>query len=78
MGLFKNNNDSKDIAKKRLKKIISYEKNNLSSEKLDIIKSEILFTVSDYFPVDRESSQVFIMEDKQEPALVAILPFTRD
>lgn len=78
MGIFKSKQDSKDIAKKRLKSIISNEKNNMTLEKLDIIKSEILLTVEDYFPIQRQASQVYIIEENQESSIVVILPIAKE
>lgn len=78
MGLFKSKQDSKDIAKKRLKELISNERNNMTTEKLDLIKSEILLTVEDYFPIQRQASQVYIIEENQESSIVVILPIAKE
>ena len=78
MSFFRNRQDSKDIAKKRLKNLISYEKNNMTVEKLDMIKSEVLNTVEDYFYVNRINSDVYITEEDGEPAIVVIVPIAKD
>ncbi|MPW26595.1 hypothetical protein GC105_12430 [Alkalibaculum sp. M08DMB] len=78
MVFFKSKQNSKDVAKQRLKNIIANEKNNMTTEKLDIIKSEILHSVEDYFTVDRQSSEVYIAEENKEAAIVIILPIAKD
>lgn len=78
MGLFKYKQDSKDVAKKRLKSLLSNEKNNMTIEKLDMIKSEILHSVEDYFPVHRQLSEVYISEENNQSAIVVILPIAKE
>lgn len=78
MGFFKNRQDSKDVAKNRLKSLLSNEKNNMTTEKLDMIKSEILHSVEDYFPVDRQSSEVYISEENNKSFIVVILPIAKE
>ncbi|MFZ7131915.1 MAG: cell division topological specificity factor MinE [Eubacteriales bacterium] len=70
--------NSKDVAKKRLKTLLSYERNQISGEMLDLLKSEIIQCVQDYYPIDREGCEVFITEEKNDDsAIVAILPITK-
>lgn len=80
MKIFNGNeqSSSKDIAKQRLKSLLSLEKNQISSEILDMIRSEIIQCVGDYYNLDREKCQVFVSEEKDDTAIVAVLPITKE
>ena len=78
MGFFKYRQDSKDVAKKRLKSLLTNEKNNMNTEKLDMIKSEILHSVEDYFPIQRQLSEVYISKENNQSSIVVILPIAKE
>ncbi|WP_303859616.1 cell division topological specificity factor MinE [Alkalibaculum bacchi] len=78
MLFFRGKQDSKDIAKRRLQSLLSNEKNNMNTEKLDMIKSEIIHSVEDHFPVNRSSSEIYITEENKESAIVVILPIVKE
>ncbi len=78
MLFFKGKQDSKDIAKRRLLSLLSNEKNNMNTEKLDMIKSEIIHSVEDHFSVNRSSSEIYITEENKESAIVVILPIQKE
>lgn len=78
MRFLKNNQDnSKNVAKKRLLDLLSYEKHNISKELLDLIKSELINSVEDYFEINREACELFITEEEnEESAVIAIMPIS--
>ena len=78
MSFFRGKQDSKDIAKRRLQSLLSNEKNNTTTEKLDMIKSEIIHTVKDHFPVNRSLSDIYITEENNETAIIVILPINKE
>lgn len=69
-------NNSKEVAKKRLKSLLSYERHQISEEMLNIIKSDIIQCVEDYYKVDRNTCEVFISDD-EDSAIIAILPISK-
>jgi cell division topological specificity factor len=76
---FKKEN-SKEIAKERLKLVLVHDRSNVSPEILDQLKNEIIDVISKYVEIDREELDIQLTKTQTEegerivPALVANIP----
>ena len=76
---FKKEN-SKDIAKERLKLVLIHDRSNVSPEILDKLKSEIIAVITKYIEIDEEELDIQLTKTQTEegeriiPALVANIP----
>jgi len=79
----KESNNSKDIAKERLKLVLVHDRVNVSSNFLEMIKGEIIKVISDYMEIDEENLDMKMTRIRREeddallPALVANIPIKR-
>jgi cell division topological specificity factor len=73
--------ESKEIAKERLKNILLSDRINVSAEVLDMLKTDIVGVVKDYFDTNDKTSEVYITSSNEEPAiktsLIAVIPINK-
>ncbi len=76
MGFWNRGNQSKssNTAKERLKFVLVHDRTDLSLEKLDQIKNEILEVISRHIEIDPESVVIDIQHDGREQKLIADIP----
>lgn len=79
---FKREN-SKDIAKERLKLVLVHDRSNVSPEVLDQMRNEIIEVISKYIEIDREEMDIQLTKTQTDdgerivPALVANIPIKK-
>jgi len=74
---FSKDNNSKDIAKERLKLVLVHDRSNCSPELLEQIKNEIIQVLAKYVDVDESGLDIKISKAKEfdgKPALMANIP----
>ena len=71
---WKNNANSKDHAKSRLKLIIAHDRASINSDMLTAMREEILDVVARYVEVDREEMEFSLSNDRRMTSLTANLP----
>jgi cell division topological specificity factor len=87
MDLFKSfgrpGNNSREVAKERLKLVLVHDRVNISSSFLEMIKGDIIKIISDYMEIDEGNLEVKMTKLKRDeddtlvPALVANIPIKR-
>lgn len=76
---FKREN-SKEIAKERLKLVLIHDRSNVSPEVLEQLRNEIIEVISKYIEIDKEEMEIQLTKTQTEegerivPALVANIP----
>lgn len=81
--MFSKNDNSKDIAKERLKLVLIHDRANVSPQFLEMIKSEIIDVISDYMEIDEKGLEITLTRTRRDydnsmvPALVANIPIKR-
>jgi len=65
---------SKDVAKKRLKFALVYDKLEISDEMLQNLQSDIIAVISKYFEIDKSSLKLDIQRSDELSALVFNTP----
>lgn len=79
----KNDSNSKDIAKERLKLVLIHDRANVSPQFLEMIKGEIIGVISDYMEIDENGLEITLTRTKRDvddtsvPALVANIPIKK-
>lgn len=77
-GLLKNKQSSKNIAKERLKLVLVNDRSNCSPELLEIIKKDILMSISEHVDYDIDDLDIKITKTRDsssgKPMLVANIP----
>jgi cell division topological specificity factor len=76
MGFWNKENQSRSstTAKERLKFVLVHDRTDLSLEKLDQIKNEILEVISRHIDIDPELVVIDIQHDGREQKLIADIP----
>ncbi|EDS71422.1 cell division topological specificity factor MinE [Anaerofustis stercorihominis] len=70
---------SKDVAKERLQNILMKERTNISNDKLEMVKKDVLSVVNEYFEVNEMRSKTYLTkmkigkEKKEENVLVSLM-----
>lgn len=80
--MFNKSDNSKDIAKERLKLVLIHDRANVSPQFLEMIKGEILAVISDYMEIDEEGLEIKLTRTRREdgatvPALMANIPIRK-
>ncbi|MDF2839699.1 MAG: cell division topological specificity factor MinE [Clostridia bacterium] len=81
--MFSKSDNSKDIAKERLKLVLVHDRANVSPQFLEMIKGEILRVISDYMEIDEAGLEIKLTRTKRDvddtsvPALVANIPIRK-
>lgn len=79
----KTDNNSKDIAKERLKLVLVHDRANVSPQFLEMIKGEIIGVISDYMEIDEAGLEITLTRTKRDvdntsvPALIANIPIVK-
>ncbi|MBC8588838.1 cell division topological specificity factor MinE [Paratissierella segnis] len=79
----KNKENSKNIAKERLKLVLVQDRADISPKILDMIKSDIVRTISEYADIDNEGIDIKLTRMRKEgnkapvSALVANIPIIK-
>ena len=74
---------SKNVAKERLKLVLVHDRSDLSPQFLDMIKTDIIRVISEYAEIDEEGLDVKVTKMKKEnnqnpiSALVANIPIVK-
>jgi len=71
---WKNNTDSRNHAKSRLKLIIAHDRASINPDMMEAMRKEILEVVARYVEVDREEMQFTLSNDQRMTSLTANLP----
>lgn len=80
MKFFVRPKNTKDVAKDRLKLVLIHDRAGVSPELLDVIRGEIIKTISIYMDIDMQELDIQLTKTKSEesqglvPALVANIP----
>ena len=78
--LFKKEENSKNLAKERLKLVLIHDKANVSPQFLEMVKGEIITVIKKYMEIDEEYLDIQLTKTKSDagdrvvPALVANIP----
>jgi len=81
--MFSKSDNSKDIAKERLKLVLIHDRANVSPQFLEMIKGEIIGVISDYMEIDESGLEIRLTRTKRDiddtsvPALVANIPIRK-
>ncbi|WP_279230346.1 cell division topological specificity factor MinE [Thermohalobacter berrensis] len=81
--IFSKNNNSKNVAKERLKLVLIHDRANVSPRFLEMVKGDIIRVISDYMEIDEEGLDIKFTRTKRDsdnkpiPALVANIPIVR-
>lgn len=74
---WKNNANSRDDAKNRLKLVIAHDRAAINPEMMNSMREEILEVVARYVDIDREEMQFSLSNDRRITALTANLPIRK-
>ncbi len=66
--------NSGNIARDRLKYLILKDRVSCTNETIDMIKYDVLKTISNYIDVDNINSQIFIEQNDNKPLLIFKVP----
>lgn len=72
--------NSKEIAKERLKLVLIHDRSNVSPEILETLRNEIIEVISKYIEIDKDELDIQLTKTQSEegeriiPALVANIP----
>ncbi len=69
-----NKNESKDIAKKRLKFALLTDKLEIKADTLADLQRDLVEVISRYFEIDRDSIQIDIKRSEESSALIFNTP----
>ena len=78
--LLKKEENSKNLAKERLKLVLIHDKANVSPQFLEMVKGEIIKVIKQYMEIDEDSLDIQLTKTKSDagdrivPALVANIP----
>lgn len=81
--MFSKSDNSKDIAKERLKLVLIHDRANVSPQFLEMIKGEIIGVISDYMEIDEAGLEIKLTRTRSDvdntsvPALIASIPIKR-
>lgn len=79
----KSDNNSKNVAKERLKLVLIHDRANMSPHFLEMVKGDIIRVISDYMEIDEEGLDVQFTRTRRDsdnapiPALVANIPILK-
>jgi cell division topological specificity factor len=65
---------SKSVAKERLRLVLVHDRNGLSPQLLDTLKTELIKVISNYLDIDEQALEVNLENDENQIALVASIP----
>jgi cell division topological specificity factor len=65
---------SRDIAKDRLRLVLVQDRVNLSSEKMNELKDELIRVISNYVEIDRNGIEISLTQSARQSRLTANIP----
>lgn len=65
---------SRDIAKERLRLVLTYDRVKISPKLLQTLKNELIAAISKHVEIDREGVEVTFARDRTHNRLVADIP----
>ncbi|NJN93315.1 MAG: cell division topological specificity factor MinE [Anaerolineales bacterium] len=65
---------SRDIAKDRLRLVLVQDRVNLSSEKMNELKDELIKVISKYVEIDRDGIEISLTQNARQSRLTANIP----
>ncbi|HEY8418263.1 MAG TPA: cell division topological specificity factor MinE [Limnochordales bacterium] len=75
--LFRGEDQSKQVAKERLRLVLVQDRVQLSAQALDALKEELIAVISKYLEIDESGPEVVLERDGDSVALVATIPVKR-
>lgn len=75
--LFRGDEQSKQVAKERLRLVLVQDRTCLSAHELEALKEDLLAVISKYLEIDEGGPEVNLEQDGQSVALVATIPIKR-
>jgi len=77
MRFFRGEDQSKQVAKERLRLVLVQDRVQLSAQALDSLKEELIAVISKYLEIDEAGPEVVLERDGDSVALVATIPVKR-
>ncbi|MBM7623101.1 cell division topological specificity factor MinE [Sporohalobacter salinus] len=71
---FKDEEDSKDVAKERLELVLVHDRINISPETLEDMKGELIEVVSKYVQIEESRLEINLAQDDRMIAIKANIP----
>jgi cell division topological specificity factor len=65
---------SREIAKDRLRLVLVQDRVNLSSEKMNELKDDLIKVISKYVEIDREGIEISLTQNARQSRLTANIP----
>jgi cell division topological specificity factor len=65
---------SRDIAKDRLRLVLVQDRVNLSAEKMNELKDELIKVISKYVEIDRDGIEISLSQSARQSQLTANIP----
>jgi cell division topological specificity factor len=65
---------SREIAKDRLRLVLVQDRVNLSPEKMNELKDELIKVISKYVEIDREGIEISLTQSARQSSLTAMIP----
>jgi len=75
--LFRGEDQSKQVAKERLRLVLVQDRMSLSAQALDAMKEELIAVISKYLEIEESGPEVVLERDGESVALVATIPVKR-
>ncbi len=72
--LFRRQQSSGEIARERLRLVLTHDRTNIPPGLLDVLKDEIIAVISKHIPIDPDGVEVNFTQSKRESRLVADIP----
>ncbi|MBC9783901.1 cell division topological specificity factor MinE [Heliobacillus mobilis] len=69
-----NSNNSKNIAKERLRLVLVHDRSSVSPEIIEALKEDLIRVISNYMEIDERSLEVNLNNEDSSVALVANIP----
>ncbi|MFO7311197.1 MAG: cell division topological specificity factor MinE [Bacillota bacterium] len=74
---FRGEDQSKHVAKERLRLVLVQDRTSLSAQALEALKEDLIAVISKYLEIDESGPEVVFERDGESVALVATIPVKR-
>lgn len=74
---FRSEEQSKQVAKERLRLVLVQDRVSLTAQEMEALKEDLLAVISKYLEIDESGPDVTLERDGQSVALVATIPIKR-